>query len=125
MRRVPAPAGIRLRVLRILCGAKFRCIPTDATDRRRRPVPTPRQPEPLGIDHVKTVAPMDILIVDHRHGADGAGNVRPHDLRHTFASDYLQNGGRIARLQAILGHGRIERTMEYAHHSTFTRTWSV
>jgi hypothetical protein len=32
---------------------------------------------------------MDILIVDHRHGADGAGN----DLRHTFASDYLQNGG--------------------------------
>ena len=37
---------------------------------------------------------------------------RPHDLRHTFASDYLQNGGRIERLQAILGHSRIEQTMK-------------
>lgn len=43
---------------------------------------------------------------------------RPHDLRHTFASDYLQNGGRIERLQAILGHSRIEQTMKYAHLST-------
>jgi integrase len=50
--------------------------------------------------------------------AAGLKDFRPHDLRHTFASDYLQNGGRIERLQAILGHSRIEQTMKYAHLST-------
>lgn len=43
---------------------------------------------------------------------------RPHDFRHTFASWYLQNGGRIERLQQILGHKRLEQTMIYAHLAT-------
>lgn len=38
-----------------------------------------------------------------------------HDLRHTFASRYLQGGGRIERLQEILGHSRIDQTRKYAH----------
>jgi integrase/recombinase XerD len=41
-----------------------------------------------------------------------------HDLRHTFASWYLQNGGRLERLQLILGHARIDQTTKYAHLST-------
>jgi integrase len=35
--------------------------------------------------------------------------------RHTFASWYMINGGRIEVLQKILGHGTITMTMRYAH----------
>ncbi len=45
-------------------------------------------------------------------------DARAHDLRHTFASWFLQRGGRIERLKEILGHARIEQTMRYAHLST-------
>lgn len=48
----------------------------------------------------------------------GIKDMRPHDLRHTFASWYLQAGGRLERLQAILGHSRLEQTRKYAHLST-------
>lgn len=41
--------------------------------------------------------------------------VRFHELRHTFASHYLINGGDIFRLQKLLGHKDIETTMIYAH----------
>lgn len=40
-----------------------------------------------------------------------------HDLRHTFASHWMMNGGDIFRLQKILGHKSIEMTMRYAHLS--------
>lgn len=38
-----------------------------------------------------------------------------HDLRHTFASHWVMNGGDIFKLQKILGHQSIEMTMRYAH----------
>jgi integrase len=38
-----------------------------------------------------------------------------HVLRHTFASHYVINGGRIEALQKILGHSTILMTMKYAH----------
>lgn len=38
-----------------------------------------------------------------------------HDLRHTFATRFVQAGGRIERLQLILGHTTIQMTMRYAH----------
>lgn len=40
-----------------------------------------------------------------------------HDLRHTFASNWVMNGGDIFKLQKILGHQSIEMTMRYAHLS--------
>ncbi len=47
-------------------------------------------------------------------------NCRPmrrpwHALRHTFASNYLRQGGNIAVLQRLLGHAEIRTTMIYAH----------
>ncbi|OFZ15285.1 MAG: hypothetical protein A2X86_08155 [Bdellovibrionales bacterium GWA2_49_15] len=42
---------------------------------------------------------------------------RFHDLRHTFASHFMMNGGNIYDLQKILGHTQIEMTMRYAHLS--------
>ena len=44
-------------------------------------------------------------------------NVRFHDLRHTFASHFVMNGGSISDLQRILGHYDIKLTMRYAHLS--------
>ncbi|VEI68093.1 Tyrosine recombinase XerD [Serratia quinivorans] len=38
-----------------------------------------------------------------------------HSLRHTFATHFMINGGNIITLQRILGHARIEQTMNYAH----------
>jgi integrase/recombinase XerD len=40
---------------------------------------------------------------------------RWHDLRHTFASRWLQDGGEITVLQKVLGHSTLELTMRYAH----------
>lgn len=43
---------------------------------------------------------------------------RCHDLRHRFASVFLQKTGDLAALQAILGHRSITMTMRYAHMIT-------
>ncbi len=42
---------------------------------------------------------------------------RFHDLRHTFASHFMMNGGNIYDLQKILGHSKSEMTHRYAHLS--------
>jgi len=47
----------------------------------------------------------------------GVRLIRIHDMRHTFASHYIMNGGSIHDLQMILGHSDIKVTMRYAHLS--------
>lgn len=44
-------------------------------------------------------------------------DVRIHDLRHTFASWWLQNGGSELILQRALGHASLKQTQRYAHAS--------
>ena len=41
--------------------------------------------------------------------------IRFHDLRHTFASHFMMNGGNLYTLQKLLGHSDLETTMIYAH----------
>lgn len=41
--------------------------------------------------------------------------IRFHDLRHTYASHFMMNGGNIYDLQKILGHSDVQTTMRYAH----------
>jgi len=43
--------------------------------------------------------------------------IRFHDLRHTFASQYIMNGGNIYDLQKFMGHANSNQTARYAHHS--------
>ena len=38
-----------------------------------------------------------------------------HLLRHTFATQYLRNGGDVVRLSIILGHSDVSTTMKYLH----------
>jgi integrase len=45
------------------------------------------------------------------------GYVKFHDLRHTFASVWMMNGGDLFRLQRILGHKSTTMTQRYAHLS--------
>lgn len=42
-------------------------------------------------------------------------SIRPHDLRHTYASHYIMNGGSLVELQSLLGHSSPTMTLKYAH----------
>jgi integrase len=50
---------------------------------------------------------------------DTFGQMKPfitfHDLRHTFASHWVMNGGDLYRLQKTLGHQSAQMTSRYAH----------
>jgi integrase len=47
----------------------------------------------------------------------GLGDLHFHDLRHTFASQWMMNGGDLYALRGILGHKSIAMTQRYAHLS--------
>jgi integrase len=62
--------------------------------------------------------------VDMKNGFDaarkraGLRNVRWHDLRHTFASWFVQAGGDLYHLSRILGHASVQMTTRYSHLRT-------
>ena len=48
----------------------------------------------------------------------GLEDFRYHDLRHTFASWWVQDGGDLYRLSRILGHATLQMTARYGHLRT-------
>jgi integrase len=62
--------------------------------------------------------------VDMKNGFDaarkraGLNDLRWHDLRHTFASWFVQAGGDLYHLSRILGHHSVQMTTRYAHLRT-------
>ena len=51
--------------------------------------------------------------------------VTPHMLRHTFATQLLNSGGKVTSIQMLLGHKRLNTTMIYArvHDATVARDY--
>lgn len=47
----------------------------------------------------------------------GITDFKFHDLRHTFASHFMMNGGKLSELSEILGHKDLKMTIRYAHLS--------
>jgi len=45
----------------------------------------------------------------------GITNFKFHDLRHTFASHFVMNGGNLFALKEILGHSSLKMVLRYAH----------
>ncbi|MCF7802724.1 MAG: tyrosine-type recombinase/integrase [Candidatus Marinimicrobia bacterium] len=68
-------------------------------------IPTEEEKKRLGRS-IKKVA------VEHHDEKD---RYKFHDLRHTFATNYLRNGGSIEKLRKILGHKQISTTLKYEH----------
>ena len=53
----------------------------------------------------------------HARARAGLVDLHFHDLRHTFASQWMMNGGDLYALRGILGHKSIAMTQRYAHLS--------
>jgi integrase len=47
----------------------------------------------------------------------GVRKIRVHDMRHTFAVHFLENGGHLYDLQKLLGHQSSQLTERYSHFS--------
>ncbi|WP_458402206.1 tyrosine-type recombinase/integrase [Candidatus Avelusimicrobium sp.] len=48
----------------------------------------------------------------------GVGHIRPHDMRHSFAVNFLNRGGNLEHLQRLLGHSKITTTQRYLRFKT-------
>lgn len=53
------------------------------------------------------------IFVDHGVTAGFSKKTKPHTLRHSFATHLIQRGGRVEKLQKMLGHSNLRTTMGY------------
>jgi site-specific recombinase XerD len=102
-------------------GAKFRRVPISSRLRRElvrylnrwRPETHDRTLLVLSDAHPVTALTLSELFRRVRHRV-GFG-VRAHKFRHTYATEYLRQGGEIERLRRILGHTTYVMVMRYVH----------
>ncbi len=58
---------------------------------------------------------IQLLVKNSAQRAGIDKRVTPHTLRHSFATNFLQNNGNIRVCQVMLGHANIATTMQYTH----------
>jgi integrase len=96
------------------------CIMLPSNTKANRPRVIPLPAEALAIP-----LPLDIgystlrTYYEKARDAVGLSHVRFHDLRHTYASWFLQSGGNLVALRDLLGHSTIAVTADmYSHLET-------
>lgn len=67
------------------------------------------------IDDPLTTRSIQRLVQKHAKEAGITKPVTPHTLRHSYATDLLQNGADIRSVQSMLGHASITTTQIYTH----------
>lgn len=58
---------------------------------------------------------IEFLVKNTAKRAGISRTVTPHTLRHSFATNFLENNGNLRYCQVLMGHARIETTAQYAH----------
>jgi integrase len=88
-----------------------------ATRSEGRPLPHPRTGRPaqfLFTHHGRRLAQQALRLELNRAGeAAGIGHVKPHQLRHTFATAMVNAGVSLQALMALLGHVSAEMSLRY------------
>jgi integrase/recombinase XerD len=98
-------------------GGRVRDIPLGRTSAKALSVWVKLSPPPGLVFPSRVGSPLNYHNIDNDwHDLCREAGLRVggfHVLRHTFATLYLQAGGDVLSLQAILGHSRLEMTSRY------------
>lgn len=81
-------------------------------------------PQTIGRVYIGNIDHMGKMIKHYLRKA-GLGHLRPHDLRHTFATHLLNEGVDLSTVQKLLGHSSIQATQIYAHVLNKTKKQSI
>lgn len=75
-----------------------------------------RQDDPLFVTREdRPLNPDQLGKLFHRLGLRaGVSDLHPHRLRHSFATEFLRNGGNLLGLQRLLGHSSLVMVQRYA-----------